>query len=195
MALGRELLKGFGLNDDQQDAIIAAHRETVDALKKEAEKQKKAAEEAQKKLDEANDAAAKDTWKVKYDALKKEADAYKATVEKEKARSTKDAAYRALLKAENVPEKRHDAIMKVTDIDALELGEDGKFTNEKDLRKGIKEDYAEFIPSEEERGVTTQNPPPGSNEPSTANLAFSVAQGYYKDIYGLDINGQEGDKK
>ena len=74
MALTRRSLKAMGIEDEKIDEIIAAHAETVDALKEQRDNYKAQADELEKvqqKLDEANEtikANGSDEWKVKYDA-------------------------------------------------------------------------------------------------------------------------------
>ena len=78
MALTRRSLKAMGIEDEKIDEIIAAHAETVDALKEQRDNYKAQADElaeVQQKLDEANEtikANGSDAWKVKYDAIKEE---------------------------------------------------------------------------------------------------------------------------
>ena len=66
MALKREFLKGLNLTDDQIVAIIEAHTDTVDAIKKERDRYKAEAEKLPDIQKELDDLKAAD-WKSKYE--------------------------------------------------------------------------------------------------------------------------------
>ena len=63
----------------------------------------------------------KDGWKDKHDALKKEFEGMKNEQAKKETHAAKEKAYRALLKETGVSEKRIDAVLKVSDVDGVEL--------------------------------------------------------------------------
>lgn len=175
MALTRKLLKGMGLTDEQIDSVIDAHTETVEALKTQITEYKADAEklkDVQKQLDENGN------WKAKHDTLKKAFDEYKAEVTGKETLAMKQKAYRALLSAENIPEKYHDRIVKMTDFDGMEL--DGeKLKDETAARKGIKDGWGEFVATNETHGARVETPP--SNQPKTLTRA---------DIYKKDDHGR-----
>ena len=124
----------MGIEADKVDEIINAHIEVVDGLKEERDNFKKDAEklaDVQKQLDKANDKLAKNgegetVAKEDYDKLKQEYDDYKADITAKNTRTEKENAFRELLKSVGVSEKRFNAIIKVSDIDGLELDKDGK---------------------------------------------------------------------
>ena len=62
-------------------------------------------------------------------------------------------------KQAGVSDKRFDAIVKVTAIDDLELGDDGVIKDSDKLVDSIKQDWSEFIVTESEEGASTGNPP------------------------------------
>lgn len=165
MALTRKMLKGMGLSDEQIDTIIEAHTETVDSLKDQVAAYKEDADKlpgVQKSLEKAQadlEAATKDSYKVKYDALKEDFDAYKADVEKKDTHNAKEAAYRELLKAAGVSEKRIAAVLKVSDIDSVELDDSGNIKDADALTASIKTEWADFIPTTQTQGANTPNPP------------------------------------
>lgn len=165
MALTRKLLKGMGLTDEQVDTIIEAHTDTVDGLKADITRYKADAErlpDVRKELDTAkNELAAgkKDSWKVKYDALKDDFDAYKGEQEKRETHGAKEKAYRALLKEAGISEKRLDSVLKVSDIDGLELDDKGAIKDAKELTKSIKSEWADFIVQTTVKGADTATPP------------------------------------
>ena len=196
MALTRKLLEAMGIESDKIDEIITAHRETVDALKQERDKYKEDAvklpdvqkdlDEAKKKLLDAEDADNKDKWKVKYDAVKEEYDKYKAEIGAEKTKQKKSDAYRELLKETGVSEKRLASVLRVTDLDSIDFGEDGKLKDADKLKEGIKQEWADFITADSQKGADTVAPPntPGGNVVHTPSRAAQVAARHYDMIYG-----------
>lgn len=165
MALTRRMLKAMGISDEQVDEIIAAHTETVDALKEQRDQYKTDAEALpgiKAELEAAKEAAAnagKDSWKVKYDALKEEYDGYKTEQDKKAAHSAKEKAYRDLLRECKVSDKRMDAILKVTNLDELEIAENGAFKSADEIKKNIQSEWADFIETTTTTGTTTTRPP------------------------------------
>lgn len=165
MALTRKMLKAMGIEDEKIDQIIEAHSETVDALKEQRDQYKADAEklpEVQKQLDTANqqlESADKDSWKVKYDALKEDFDQYKADQTAKETKTAKENAYRELLKAAGISEKRLASVLRVSDLDAVELDEEGKVKDADKLTESIKTEWADFIPTTVEKGAPTPTPP------------------------------------
>lgn len=185
MALTRKFLKALEIEGDKADQIIEAHTETLDGLKTALDAAQADASklpEIQKQLEAAQtelEAAKKDSYKVKYEAIKEDFEAYKAEQSKKESRAAKETAYRALLKQAGVSEKRIDAVLKVSDVDAVELNEKGEITDAKDRLKSIKDEWADFIETTEVKGAQTPNPPV-NNGGGTMTIA---------DIYKTDNNG------
>ena len=185
MALTRKLLKGMGLTDEQVDTIIEAHTDTVDGLKADAAKYKADAEalpEVQKQLEKAQadlEAGKKDSWKVKYEAIKEEFEGYKTEQTKKESHAAKEKAYRALLQEAGVSEKRLESVLKVSDIDSVELDDKGAIKGADKLTESIKSEWADFITTTETRGAQTSNPPANNN-----GGAMTKADIYKKDDHG-----------
>lgn len=167
MALTRKLLKSMGIEEEKIDQIIDAHAETVDALKEERDSLKEKADklpEVEKKLAEANktiEDAQTDSWQVKYEAIKEEFDAFKADVETGKTKQAKSEAFKQLLKDAGVADKRIDTVMKVSqsEIDSVEIAEDGKVSNADALKEAIKGTWSDFIQTTHVQGANTAQPP------------------------------------
>lgn len=165
MALTRKLLTALGIDADKVDEIINAHSETVEALKKERDGYKTKASEYDTMKAEYDslkaeaDKAKKDPYKVKYEALKEEFDAFKADTDKKNTIQAKEAAYKAILSEIGVSDKRIASILKVTDLDSHELGEDGKFKDADALKKSAASEWSDFIVKTEVKGADTANPP------------------------------------
>lgn len=170
MALTRRSLKAMGIEDEKIDEIILAHAETVDALKEQRDNYKAQADEltkVQQKLDEANEtikANGSDAWKVKYDAIKEEYDNYRSDISAKETTRAKQAAYREVLKAAGVSDRRIDSIIKVSDIDSVELDESGKIKGAEKLTESIKNEWADFIVSTNTKGADTATPPTTSKK-------------------------------
>lgn len=170
MSLTRRSLKAMGIEDEKIDEIISAHAETVDALKEQRDNYKAQADEltkVQQKLDEANEtikANGSDAWKVKYDAIKEEYDNYKSNISAKETKRAKQAAYREVLKAAGVSEKRIDSIVRVSNVDSVELDESGKIKEADKLTENIKNEWADFIVSTNTKGANTATPPTTSKK-------------------------------
>lgn len=170
MALTRTILEAMGIEEKKIDEIISAHAETVDALKQQRDDYKAQADElaeVQRRLDEANEtikANDSDAWKVKYDAIKEEYDNYKSDISAKETTRAKQAAYREVLKAAGVSDKRIDSIVRVSDIDSVELDESGKIKEADKLAESIKNEWADFIVSTNTKGADTATPPTNSKK-------------------------------
>lgn len=168
MALTRKLLKGMGLTDEQVDTIIEAHTDTVDGLKQDINKYKGDAEKlpkVQKELDDLK-AAGDGGYKEKYEKEHKAFEDFKAAQTAKETRQAKETAYREFLKTVGVSEKRIPAIMKVTDLDSLEM-DGGKFKDADKLTETVKTEWADFIENSNTSGANTNTPP--TNNPNNGN--------------------------
>ena len=178
MAFTRKWLSALGIDADKIDEIISAHIEVVDGLKQERDdlsekvnsltETNKTLEDEKKQLEQGHG--------DDYEKLKKEFDAYKADVLGKETKAEKATAYRELLRANGISEKRLDAILKVTDIDAIELDKDKKIKDEKSLSEKIKAEWADFIETQSVQGVKTATPPvnTGSGNGMTKEQILSI---------------------
>lgn len=174
MALTRKMLRAMGIDDDKADEIIEAHAETVDALKAKAqeagdgagkaEELAKQVEQLKKELEEAQKAGDPDGLKAKYDKEHEAFEAYKADVSAKEADRTKRSLYRKLLTDAGVDPKRVDAVLRVSDLSKVEV-KDGAIQGADELEKGIKSDWADFIPSVGTQGAEPATPPKAGAEP------------------------------
>lgn len=170
MALTRKFLSAMGVEPEKVDEIINAHVEVVDSLKAERDAFKADAEKlpgVQKELEDLKASAGKeDSYKVKYDALKEEFEEYKNGITAEQSKAKKESAYRQLLIDAGVSEKRIDAVMRVSDYGSIEFDDEGKIKNSEELTKGIKEEWADFIPQHSTEGAKVSNPPANTGKAS-----------------------------
>ena len=180
MALTRKLLKGMGLTEEQVDTIIEAHTDTTDGLKADIAKYKGDAEKlpgVQKELDDLK-AAGNGGYKEKYEKEHADFEKYKADQTAKETRQAKETAYREFLKSVGVSEKRIPSILKVTDLDKLEM--DGeKFKDADKLTESVKTEWADFIETSNTNGANTQNPPANNNtggeDPSKMTMEQYIA--------------------
>lgn len=193
MALSRKFLAAMGIEADKIDEIINAHTETVDALKEDRDKYKTEAlklPDVQQKLDDALEEIKNNTdnekWHTKYDTLKNEYDNFKKTEADKVAKESKKAVLKDLLKNIGISDKRIDSVIKVTDIDSIELDDQGAIKDADTLKNTMEKEWADFIVKEETRGAQSANPPDGKGaaEENTPSRAAQVASKYYKNIYG-----------
>lgn len=167
MSLTRKMLKAMGIEEEKIEQIIEAHTETVSALKDERDSYKEDAEklaDVQKELNTAKEKIAKHgdgetVSKTEFDELKKEYEDYKKNITAKETRTAKVNAFRELLKAAGVSDKRFDTVIKVSDIDGLELDKDGKIKDADKITENIKTEWADFIPTTTVVGANTANPP------------------------------------
>lgn len=191
MALTRKFLSALGIEADKVDEIIAAHTEVTDALKQERDSFKADAEKlpaVQKELNDMKTAAekdGKDPFKIKYEAIKEEFDQYKADVAAKATKTAKESAYRQLLKDAGVSEKRIDAVLRVSDVDSIELDDKGKIKDADKLTTSVKTEWADFITTEGVKGADPAKPP-ASDNPDFDNMTDAD---YYKATYEKSKKG------
>lgn len=165
MSLTRNWLSALGIEADKVEEIIKGHAETVDGLKDELEKYKADAKKLPEvtaeleKLKEAVKNDRTDELQKKYDKLKAEFDDYKSDVKGKEVQATKSKAYRSLLKEVGVSEKRIDSIMKVTDLSTIDFDDDNKIVDADKVTESIKNEWSDFIPVIEKKGVKVATPP------------------------------------
>ena len=188
MAFTRRFLSALGIEAEKIDEIINAHIEVVDGLKEERDNFKKDAEklaDVEKELTKAKEKLAKNgegetVSKEDYDKLKNEYDDYKADITAKTTRTEKENAFRELLKSVGVSEKRFNAIIKVSDIDGLELDKDGKIKDAEKHTESVKSEWADFIETTTTKGANTANPPANNGKGAkTKEEIYKMENGRY----------------
>lgn len=181
MALGRNFLKSMGLTDEQVNAIIEGHRESLDGVIKERDDAKaelaklpditKERDDLKKQLEELQKAGG-DAAKIQ-----KDFDDYKTAVEAEKTNAKKQAAMRELLKNSVgiQREKALDLIMAAEKLDSYELGENGQFKDSDSIIKAMKEKHADWIGEGKTEGVPPIAPPTGGGSGMTKDEIMKIA--------------------
>lgn len=157
MAFTREFVRnvakesGVEIPKELEDALVQEHLSSRNAY-------------AEKKVQEyqAENPAA-EAPKVKdskeYKDLKKAFDDYKADQTAKETRAAKESAVVAVLKAAGIPEKRIPSVLRVYDVDSVELDENGAAKNADSLTESAKAEWADFIPTTTTQGAPTANPP------------------------------------
>lgn len=174
MAFTREFIRQLAKESDVQlpkeliDGLIAEHTSSRDAF---AEEQVKKAQEAAtpEKVEDSEP----------YKKLKKDFDDYKTETENKATRAAKEKAFRELLKSAGISEKRIDTVMKVSDIDGVELSKDGKIKDADKRVETIKTEWADFVETVQTKGAPTANPPAntGSGTGVTKESILAIKDG------------------
>lgn len=164
MALTRKMLKAMGIEDEKIDQIIEEHVNVTDSIKEERDRYKADAEklpDLQKKLENATKNGGEETVsKAEYDKLLKEHNDYKADQTAKELRTAKEHAVREWYKSTvGISEKRLDTVMRVTNLDEIELDKDGKIKDAEKRTETAKTEWADFITQTKETGAQTANPP------------------------------------
>ena len=188
MALTRKMLKAMGIDDEKIDQIIEAHTETVSGLKDSLEQAQEAAKSlpaVQKELDDTKknlEAAQKDGWKDRHDTLKKEFEEYKAGVTQKETKAAKEAAAKAYYESKNITGPALEIAMKGSgeEIASLEIGDDGKVKDYKELDALISGTFKGLVSTTTTTGANTATPPSGANGGSMTKA----------DIYKKDDKGR-----
>lgn len=111
--------------------------------------------------------ATAEKWKTKYEGIKQELADLKKSYQAKETRAQKTDAYRTMLKEIGVNDKRIDAILKVTDLDGIELDAEGKLKDAAALKKTAKEEWSDFIVTTHTQGAQTATPPSGKVAPKS----------------------------
>lgn len=179
MAVTRNFLKGMGLTEEQVNAVIEEHTNTINGLKAERDANKAAADKVTS-LEAQIEDLKKSDWKEKYETEHKAFDEYKSKVESEKTLGEIRTAYRNLLKAQNVGEKDIDLVMEASEktISGLKM-KDGKLDGEEALAEAIKTKFARYITKQKTDGADPETPPDHGEKPT-----MTRAEIYAKDEHG-----------
>ena len=106
-------------------------------------------------------------------------DKYKAEIEAGKTEAAKKSAYRKLLETSGIDPKRIDAVMRVSDVSTIEVGEDGNIVDADKVAEQIKTDWSDFVISTGTVGQRVDTPPAKQQgKPEPTNLAEALHQKY-----------------
>lgn len=170
MALTRKFLEALGIEQAKIDEIISAHTEVTDSLKADRDSYKEKAEkydQTKTELDKAKselDKVSKDEYKTKYESLEAEFNKYKTDIAEKEVKGKKEEAYKKMLKEIGVNEKSIDAILKVKDLNTIELDDKGNIVDADTLKESEKKDWEGFIIESEVHGQDPSTPPDKQKE-------------------------------
>jgi len=167
MALTRNFLKSMGLTEEQVNAIIENHTDSIDGLKAELATARAAAETVEaltKERDELKDKLSKAGDAAKVQA---EFDAYRQQVEAEKANAIKTAAVRKTLKDSGVARDEFlELLLGKVDLAKVEM-EGEAVKDAAALVDPLKAAYAGCFAQENTGGTPPLEPPAGGNKTYT----------------------------
>ena len=170
MALTRKFLEALGIEQAKIDEIISEHTEVTNALKADRDNYKEKAEkydEIKTELDKAKselEKVSKDEYKTKYESLEAEFNKYKTDIAEKEVKGKKEEAYKKMLKEIGVNEKSIDAILKVKDLNTIELDDKGNIVDADTLKESEKKDWEGFIIESEVHGQDPSTPPDKQKE-------------------------------
>jgi len=191
MALTRKMLSAMGIEDEKIDQIVEEHSKVVNAIKEERDKAetkvtelttanaelKKTAGEAEKFKAEL-EAIDVEGMEKKYADLKAEYDEYKKGVETKATHDTKEKAYQNLLMEAGVSEKRIPSILKISEVDAIEIDTDGKIKDSDKLIESIKSEWSDFIQTTGIKGAGTAKPPANTGGSAFESMSLNEKMEY-----------------
>lgn len=166
--------------DKVTEEICGRHTADLDAIKEQRDSFKAEAEKKdsiQKELDDFKaqvEADAKSREGKDYDALKEEFDNYKHEQEAKAVRSAKESALKELLSDMKMSDKGEKQVLKWMGVDGFELDDSGKIKDASTLRKAIKEDWGDYIQTENAKGAETSNPPGNGSNAGTAKTKAEI---------------------
>ena len=188
MALTRNFLKSMGLTDEQVNAIIENHTDTVEGLKAERDGYKATAEKQTQNEAEitrlTNELA--EAQKNSGDAAKVQADfdAFKKQIADEKAAAQTDADVLDIVKEAGIQrESFQKVVAKDFDRSKIQRGEDGTITNRQELVDDTRTRYVDFTATQQQQPLPQNNPPSGGGGGNLSRAAQLVQQ-YRENLYG-----------
>lgn len=163
MSLTHKALSAMGIEPEKIEQILEMHRETIDSIKADKDKaleevktlQEKAGkvDELTKKLEKLEDTS------EKYKSLKDEYDKYKTDITAKETKAAKTKAYRNMLKDIGVSDKYFDDVIRIADIDSIELDEQGAIVGVEELKATAKDKWKPYIFTQGTQGAKTPTPP------------------------------------
>ena len=179
---------GDAHTEEIENQLIALHLGVVDPMKDDLQKAREKAEkfeDVQKELDGLK--SGKD-WKAEFDKEHQAFEDFRAEVAGKEALAAKQAAFRKLLSGENIPEKFHDRIIRLTDFDGMEMDGEG-FKDEAAQRESISKEWGEYKATTLTQGDKPETPP------SSGKASLTKADIYRRDEHGRYLMSTEERQK
>lgn len=163
MSLTHKALSAMGIEPEKIEQILEMHRETIDSIKADKDKaleevktlQEKAGkvDELTKKLEKLEDTS------EKYKSLKDEYDKYKTDITAKETKAAKTKAYKDMLKEIGVSDKYFDDVIRIADVDSIELDDKGAIVGVEELKTTAKDKWKPYIFTQGTQGAQTPTPP------------------------------------
>lgn len=163
MGVTKKFLQSLEIPDNKIESVLEEHAAAIAGITADRDKYKEQAERlvnAEKELVKAQ--AKVEDYEALQESLKKvraEYADFKAGVESKNLQALKEKAYKTILTEAGIPEKRHDKIIKVTDLSEIEVDDKGNIKDRKKYVDGAKEEWADFVVTQIEKGADVANPP------------------------------------
>ena len=136
MGLTREKLETLGLHEEQIEAILSDHLDAVSTMQNDAKK-----------------------FKADYEKERSDFEIFRNEQKKKELKAAKERVFRNIIGAAGIAEKRIDAVLRISNLDDLELDEAGVPRNSEILTEKIREEFPEFIVTSKEMGAMVMTPP------------------------------------
>lgn len=181
MGITKKFLQSIEIPDNKIEPILEEHANAIAGLTADRDKYKEQAAQLANVEKELVKAQAKvEDYESLQDSLKKlrvEYADFKADVENKNLRALKEKAYSKLLSEAGIPEKRHEKIIKVTDLSEIEIDEKGVIKDSKKYVDSIKDEWSDFVVTKTVKGADVPNPPTnvGGNSFEKMSLAEKMA--------------------
>lgn len=194
MALTRKFLTALGIESEKIDEIIAAHAETVDALKADRDKYKEEADKIPDLQKELETAKGDSSYKEKYEKEHADFEKFKGEQTEKETNAKKQEAYRKLLKDAGISEKHINSVLKASDYKSLTFDDKGNVVDSKKIVDAIKADWPDMVTTTETHGAESHNPPDNNGGTLSADAQYARARfaQRYADRYGADAASQQG---
>lgn len=183
MAFSRKFLEALNIPENTVQAIIDEHVATVNGVKTELEaKLAKAQADAdklpgvQKDLDDLRAANFEEKFNAEHTAF----EAYKADIEGKAAKAAKEAAVKQYFTDKKIKADSMNLALRATDIDKIELGEDGKIKDAKALDELLAGDLKPLIGDTKKVIDSGAHLGEGGTPANTYNLRDALSDKYGK---------------
>lgn len=142
--LTRKFLEALGVSENAITAIVEAHSDAMQEVisqRDEAQKIADSVPDLEKQLKTYKDG----NFEVKYNNEKAAHDALKNQIATEKAKSAKEAALKAYYEGKNIKGGNLTIAMRGTDLSKIEVDDEGKLKDTKDLDALVEGDYKTLV--------------------------------------------------
>lgn len=164
MGLTRKFLKELGLESEQIEKIIGEHTDVITAIKEDLDTANSKVKDLEKSKKEEIDLT-NYVEKSKYETLETQYNDFKTeTANKETLAKKQEVVKEKILKELKLSDKVHSKVLKDIDFATIELDEKGNIKDIETLTNSIKNDWGDFVVTEEKQGSNVATPPNTENK-------------------------------